>query len=477
MNILFVSAEAEPFAKTGGLGDVIGSLPKELLNYGVDARVIMPLYQSIKGRFKNSLILINEFFVQLSWRKQYCALYVIDHEGIRFYFIDNDQYFGRERYYGYYDDGERFAFFSKAVLEAMNQMDFQPDVLHCNEWQTALVPVYLKTDYKAMKNYKAIRTVLTIHNIEYQGIFDLNIAGDLFGITDEDRHLIEDQGHINILKGGIVCCDKLTTVSPTYAAELKHHFYARGLEHIIRENESKFYGIINGIDRVLWNPETDPIIAQNYNSRSPNRKKANKLALQEQLGLRLDPDIPIIAMIGRLVAHKGLDMVKSKFDQIMSEDIQFVMLGTGEPEYEQFFIQKAEQYHGRASATIHFSKDLSNKIYASAQFFLMPSMIEPCGIAQMLALRYGTIPIVRETGGLKDSIKAFDPITGEGNGVTFHDYADVEMLAAIKRALTYFRDSNLWKKMVRNAFRSDFSWKMPGLAYIDLYKSLENKEQ
>ncbi len=472
MKILYASTEAEPYAKSGGLGDVAGSLPKALNGLGADARVIMPLYKSIKRRFAGSLEFVRQLTVDLSWRKQYCGLFSVEEHGVVFYFIDNEQYFGRDAYYGYYDDGERFAFFSKAVVEVVKVLDFKPDIMHCNEWQTGLIPVYLKSVYSQDPFFAEMKTVFTIHNVEYQGRFDLSIGQDVFGLSEEQIALVEFKNMINLMKGAIVCCDRLTTVSPTYAKELEDPFFAHDLDGVVREFDYKFSGIINGIDTEKFNPETDKLLPVNYGNANIDKKTANKTALQQQLNLETDPTIPMIGMVGRLVAHKGLDLVKYCFSEIMSEKVQFVILGTGDEEYKHFFTHKACEYSGRVAASIHFSPELANKIYAASDFFLMPSRSEPCGLSQMIALRYGTIPIVRETGGLRDSVTAYDPVKKTGNGVTFVDYQSSEMLDAIRRGLYYYQKKELWKPLVDNAFKSDFSWGRSAEAYMSLYKEL-----
>lgn len=477
MNILFVSTEAAPFAKSGGLGDVIGSLPKEMKKQGIDVRVMLPLYQSIKEKYMQDLKFLKDFSVMLSWRTQHCGLFEMDYEGITFYFIDNEQYFKREGYYGYYDDGERFAYFSKAALDSLREMDFKPDILHCSEWQTAMVPVFLKTLYRGNSDYEKLRTVFTIHNIEYQGKFDKSILSDLLGISKKDKSLLEYHGTLNFMKGAIVTCDRLTTVSPSYGEEISYSFYGKGLEGIIRENRYKLSGILNGIDTSLYNPSKDKNLAVKYSKNSMEKKQMNKIALQQELGLSPKPETPIIAMIGRLAEHKGIDLVIHVFDEIMKENIQFVLLGIGKKDYEHFFKSKAQAYGNRMSVCTNFSEELANRIYAGADLFLMPSLSEPCGLAQMISLRYGTIPIVRETGGLRDTVKPYDPETGHGNGITFHSVNAHDMLGAIQRAIAFYWDKELWKKLMTNAFRTDFSWKASSKEYIRIYKDLVKQVQ
>ncbi|HML38112.1 MAG TPA: glycogen/starch synthase, partial [Bacillota bacterium] len=373
---------------------------------------------------------------------------------------------------GYYDDGERFAYYSKASLEVLRFLDFVPDILHCSEWQTALVPVYLKTLFKGRADYTRLRTVFTIHNIEYQGNFDRSILNDLLGISESESGILEYDGTVNYMKGAVVACDRLTTVSPGYAEEITHPFYGKGLENIIRENRYKLSGILNGIDTELYNPFRDRCLAAKYSKNNPGKKQVNKAALQEGLGLSNDPETPVIAMIGRLADHKGIDLVISVFDEIMTERIQFVLLGTGDKKYENFFRRKAGEYQGRMSVTTAFSAELANRIYAGADLFLMPSISEPCGLAQMISLRYGTIPIVRETGGLKDSIIPYDPSAGTGNGVTFASINAQDMLGAVKRAIKLYWDKEQWKILMENGMNSDFSWKASSKKYLRLYKEM-----
>ncbi|WP_130863770.1 glycogen synthase GlgA [Bacilliculturomica massiliensis] len=472
MNVLFISTEAAPFAKSGGLGDVIGALPAELMRQGAEVRVMLPLYKSIHDKYMSQMTYVTNYEVALSWRRQYCGLFQMEYGGVTFYFIDNEYYFKRDGYYGYYDDGERFAWFSKACLETLKHISFDPDILHCSEWQTAMTPVYLKTLYRSAPGYDRLRTVFTIHNIEYQGVFGPETLSDLFGLDKRDAGLVTWRKDVNVMKGAVVACDKLTTVSPTYAEEIRYPFYGRGLEDIIRENDYKLSGIRNGIDTVLFNPAKDKLIPVNYTFKTIAKKKQNKQALQERLGLAVCEETPIIAMVGRLAEHKGIDLVIRTFDDLMRNQVQFVLLGTGEKRYEDFFNMKAYDYGDRAAAVTAFSTDLANLIYAGSDLFLMPSISEPCGLSQMIAMRYGTIPVVRETGGLKDSVDPYNPKTGKGNGVTFASVNAHDMLNAVERALELYGDKTHWKKLVGNAMKSDFSWKESAERYAELYDSL-----
>lgn len=477
MKVLMVSTEAEPFAKSGGLGDVIGSLPMELRKQGIDVRVILPLYQKIKENPSEGMVFQGAMDIQLSWRSQYCGIFTLEHQGIPFYFLDNEQYFRRDAYYGYEDDGERFAFFAKAVCDVLPSLDFQPDILHCNEWQTALVPVFLRTQKQYQEPfYAAMKTVFTIHNIEYQGKFDGSRLGELLGIDEAYRGILDHDGGLNYMKGAIVTCDRLTTVSETYSQELLYPFYGKGLEGIIGQEQGKLSGILNGIDLQVYNPAKDKSLAQTYSARTIRKKQENKRWLQQQLGLREEADVPLLAMVGRLVAHKGFDLMTAVFDELMQESVQFILLGTGDGIYEDYFREKASVYGDRISVNIQFSALLANQIYAGADLFLMPSLSEPCGLAQMISLRYGTIPVVRETGGLADSVQPYDLAAQKGNGITFSSVNAQDMLGAIKRGLALYQDQEQWSRILQNAMKTDFSWKKSAKQYIKLYKELDKEK-
>ena len=472
--ILFVCSEAFPFAGTGGLGEVMGSLPRAL-NDGdkYEARVILPLYGSFPQERRKDLEFVCWTFVQLSWRNQYCGLFRLKEGNTVFYFIDNEYYFKRNGLYGHHDDGERFAFFSKAVLDILPRLDYMPDVLHCNDWQTALVPIYYKLFYMyGAEGYGGIKTVFTIHNIEYQGWFAKCLIGDVFGIPEHEFGSIEHFGEINLMRGAIDYSDCVTTVSPTYAEEILGGEYGRTLDGILVRNTHKLRGILNGVDTVSYNPETNPALFAHYTADDKTGKAIDKAELQKMLGLPVSPDTPIIAMITRLAAHKGLDIVKAAMNDILSRDVQFVVLGTGDHDYENYFRHMQELYGNKLCAVIAFNKDLSHKIYAGADIFLMPSKSEPCGLSQMMACRYGTIPIVRETGGLKDSIT--DAYNGDfGNGYKFARYAADDMLNAIDRAVglyKYYPDK--WQSLVDRAMRTDFSWNVSAKEYERLYDEL-----
>jgi len=473
MNVLFIGTEAVPFAKSGGLGDVLGALPKALRKEGVNTAVMIPLYKSIKEKYFDEMEKVAEFESLLAWRHKYVGVYKMIYDEVDFYFIDNEEYFKRAGYYGYYDDGERFAYFCKAVIGAISVIDFEPDILHVSEWQAALVPVYLKTCYSDVLEYKKLKTVFTIHNIEYQGKFSPDILSDVFGIDERFRNIMEYDGCINLLKAAIVSCDILTTVSPSYAEEIQYEFYAKGLQHIIKENSYKLHGILNGIDQTLYNPKKDKEIFARYDLKTFEKKKKNKNGMQNTLGLEERDDVTVIAMITRLVYHKGIELVMSMFDEIMEENVQFVLLASGDKQYEEFFLGKEEKYKGRVVCLRGFSEESAKSIYAGADVFLMPSVSEPCGLAQMIASKYGTVAIVRETGGLKDSISDYNPETGEGNGITFKQINAHEMLWAVKRAIETVKDEEHGFKLITNAFKSDFSWKKGAKVYKKIYKGLE----
>ena len=473
MKILYVGAEAIPFASTGGLGEVMSSLPAAVAasDDAFDVRAVMPLYSSIGEEYRQKMVKVDEFTVNLSWRAQYCGVWKLVKDNVIWYFIDNEYYFKRDALYGYYDDGERYAYFCMAVLEMMPHIGFFPDVLHANDWQAALSVVYLRLKYR----YDAIRTVYTIHNIEYQGVYGGETLGDLFGLTDDQYGVVEFCGNINLAKGAIVCCDKLTTVSQRYSEEIKTPYFAHGFDRIISDYGYKTTGIVNGISYEYYDPKNkDDLLGSGFSSvyKTFSGKASNKAALQKHLALPEKPDTPIISMITRLASHKGVDLVKRVLEEFVQGDVQFIILGTGEKEYEDYFRYLEDKYHDKVRSCIQFDKQLSKWIYAGADIFLMPSKSEPCGLSQMIASRYGTVPIVRETGGLYDTIKPFNPETGEGNGITFVTYNAHDMLDAMNRAVALYDDKPVWKKLIKNAMNADFTWDASAAKYIELYKEL-----
>lgn len=471
MKVLFAASEAYPFAMSGGLADVAGSLPKALRRRLVGCRVVMPLYSTISQELKNNMNFITHITVPVAWRRQYCGIFEAKVDGVIYYLLDNQYYFKRDGLYGFYDDAERFAFFSRAVLEILPHIDFKPDIIHCNDWQTAMTPVYLDRYYAHDPFYADIKTVFTIHNIQYQGRYGGEILGDVLGISGDDCRYVEYDGCVNLLKGGIECADRVTTVSPTYSKEILSPEYAHGLDRILREREFKLCGIINGIDTDVYNPETDQNVFENYNTDTIEKKAVNKKKLQERMGLPVREDAPLIGIVSRLVGHKGLDIVKAVFEEILKDDVQFCILGSGEWEFETFFHSMAEKYPDKVALKLGFVPELARKIYAGADLFLMPSKSEPCGLSQLIALRYGTVPIVRETGGLNDTIK--DSADGLGNGFTFKNYDAGELLESVRRAVACYRDKEGFAILSRRAMECDNSWGKSANDYIKLYKSIK----
>lgn len=468
LNVLFVASEAYPFAKSGGLGDVIGALPKAFTKE-VDARVIMPLYSTISEKLRKTLKPLDHFYVQMNDQFDYCGIMTCKYEGVTFYFIDNEVFFNRPALYGYFDDGERFTFFSRAVLDAIPYLDFNPDILHCNDWQTAAIPYLLTHQYRTV--LPKIKSVFTVHNMKYQGIYGFNdINGYLhLGFLPSD---LEYYGQINLMKGALYTADLVTTVSPTYAEELKDPYYGEGLDGVIREISGREVGIINGINEVTYDPKTDSALF--FPFANPDKKKGeNKKALQAYLDLPVRGDVPMISMITRLVEQKGIDLVANVIHEILQMDLQLVILGTGDSAYEDLLRSVAYNYPDKMITIIDFDESFSRRIYAASDFFLMPSKFEPCGLSQMIAMRYGAIPIVRETGGLKDTITCFNPETRKGNGFGFATYNAHDMLFTIQRALALYTETpTLFKTLVRNAFNTHFDWKLSADTYLTHYKKL-----
>lgn len=470
-SVMFVTSEANPFIGTGGLADVMGSLPIALAeNNDYDVSVILPLYGNMEQGYRAHLTFKGNFNVVVGWRNQYCGLFSYKHKNVTFYFIDNEYYFKRNGLYGFYDDGERFAFFSRAVLESMAFLDFYPNVMHCNDWQTALSVIYLKTLYNGGYGFDRMRAIFTIHNIEYQGQYGKEVLGDLFGLPDSVEPALDYNGCLNLVKGAIQLADYVTTVSPTYAEEIKYEYFAHGLQYAINDNSQKICGILNGVDTKLYDSSTNKSLFSNYSSDDLSGKAVCKRELQTLLNLPIRDDVPIVAIISRLVSHKGLDLVKHVLEDILADDVQVVILGKGETYYESYFSYIAEKYNAKCRAIISYNRDLSLKIYSGADIFLMPSKQEPCGLSQMIACRFGTVPIVRSTGGLKDSIVAFNTDErNEGNGFVFENYNADEMAYVIKDALFTFGDKTTWEGLVKRAMNSDFSWKKSAKQYKALY--------
>lgn len=472
LKILLVSSEVAPYAKSGGLGDVAGSLPKALKNLGVDVRVVVPKYKSIKNEYFSDVTYLGSFLTSLSWRTQEAKILLKETE-FPIYFIENDFYFGRDGLYGYGDDNERFAFFCKSAIDMLALIDFYPDVVHCNDWQTGPISLFLKEIYRKLVYYSKIKTLFTIHNLQYQGNFGSETMG-ILGVSNNCSPNIEFYGNISYMKAGLMYADKISTVSKKYADEIQTDEYGYGMNGVLSDKKEKLCGIINGIDYIINDPATDTRIAKNFDVNSIYLKKENKRALQEQLGLE-QRDVPIISIISRLADQKGLDLVAQIFEQLMREDIQFIVLGTGESRYEYMFKNFASRYPGRISANILFDDTLAQRIYASSDMFLMPSLFEPCGLGQMFSLRYGTIPIVRKTGGLADTITHYDVETKQGNGFVFEDYNGGGLLWAIQEALSvYHRGEEEWNQVVKNALNCNYSWDNSAREYVKLYEDLKN---
>lgn len=474
MKILYVASEAAPFIKTGGLADVAGSLPKALKEKKQDIRVVMPLYSSISDELKSTMKKETDFTIDLGWRNQYVGVFSTTYNGVTHYFVDNEYYFKRDRIYGEYDDGERFIFFSKAVAIFLKKINFKADIVHSNDWHSGLVPLYIRDFAKGDLFYQDIKSVFTIHNLKYQGIFDSFILGDIGGLSSE--YIVEDgikyYDKINFMKAGIVYSDALTTVSKTYAEEIKYAYFGEGLEGIIRENQHKLTGIVNGIDYDLYDPTRDNYIPANYDFQTIENKSENKRELQSLYDLS-KKDVPVLAMVSRLVAMKGPDLVVHILDELLQEDIQFIVLGTGDKKYEDVFNYFQWKYPDKLRSRIYFNEKESHLIYAGADIFVMPSMAEPCGISQLISLRYGTLPVVRETGGLKDTVFPYNKYTGEGNGFSFKNFNAHELLNTIKTALQLYKDKEAWYKLIEQAMKSKNDWEKSSQEYMKIYKRLK----
>ena len=473
-SVLFVASEANPYLGSGGLADVIGSFPKTLAANGkYDVRVVMPLYGDISDKYRSQMRFLMNFNVPLAWRNQYCGVFSLKADGVTFYFIDNEYYFKRSGLYGFYDDGERFAYFSKAALEMMVHLDYYPEILHCHDWQTALSVVYLKTLYANRYGYDHIKALFTIHNIEYQGKYGYDCLGDLFGLPESVKPALDYDGCLNLMKGAIQFSDRFSTVSRMYANEIKNPFFAHGLQYAICENEFKLTGILNGIDETVYNPETDEKLFRNYSADDTSGKAVCKKELQKMLGLPEKDDAPLISIISRLVPAKGLDLVKCVIEELLAENVQVVILGKGEGDYEDYFRILADRYSGKCRAIIAYNKDLASKIYSASDIFLMPSKQEPCGLSQMIACRYGAVPVVRATGGLFDSISPYNnDMRNGGNGFVFGNYNAHEMLYVIKDAVYTFGNKDEWRGIMKRAMTTDFSWKKSSGEYEKLYDNM-----
>ena len=475
-NILFIASEAVPFIKTGGLADVAGSLPKYFDKEKYDVRVMIPNYKCIPQKYKEKMRFITNFYMDLAWRSQYVGIMEMEYEGIHFYFIDNEFYFDGYKPYGYiHQDIEKFAFFSKAALSSLPLIGFRPDIIHCHDWQTGIVPVYMKERF-SQDFFWGMKSIMTIHNLKFQGIYDTKTIKDATGLPASffTPDKLEAYGDANLLKGGIVYADYVTTVSQSYAEEIKMPFYGEKLDGLIRARSNCLAGIVNGIDYEEFNPETDTRITNNYNQKTFRKEKVkNKIALQKELGLEVNPKKFMIGVVSRLTDQKGFDLIAYVMDELCSEDVQLVVLGTGEGRYENMFRHFDWKYNNRVSANIYYSEDMSHKIYASCDAFLMPSLFEPCGLSQLMSLRYGTIPIVRETGGLRDTVEPYNEFECTGTGFSFCNYNAHEMLRTVQYAKdVYYNKKREWNKIVDRAMLTDFSWKSSAIKYQELYDKL-----
>ena len=476
MKVLFTVSECVPFIKSGGLADVAGSLPKELKRLGTDVRVIMPKYGSISEEFKQEMKRVAEFTVQVGWRNQYCGIEELSYNGITFYFVDNEQYFKRDHLYGYFDDGERFAFFNHAVLQGLAQIQFYPDVIHCHDWHTGMIPFLLKKKYQMIKEYAEIKSVFTIHNLQFQGIMPKEALNDLLNLDDRYFNMeeLEFYGNINFMKGALVAADKITTVSPTYLKEIQTDYFGEKLNGVLVKRNEDLSGILNGIDEDIYNPETDLNLVKNYCTATIHDKEENKRSIQQKFGLP-QSDVPLIAMITRLTKQKGLELVQAVFHEIVSENIQMIVLGTGDPEFEQFFREMEGMYGEKFKAYIGFNEDLAHQLYAGADLFLMPSKFEPCGLGQLIALKYGTVPIVRETGGLNDTVQPYNEFSGEGNGFSFTKFNAHDMLYTIRRAIYFYQEQEIWDQLIISAMEMKYSWAQSAFKYNQLYSGLVSR--
>lgn len=473
MNVLFAASECVPFIKTGGLGDVIGALPQSLHEKGAQVSVILPKYGDLPLHFQEQMQWIKSIEVPVGWRRQFCGIEKFHYQGITVYFLDNEYYFKRHGSYGFTDDGERFAFFSRAVLEALPFLEERPDIIHCHDWQTGLIPVLLEAHYENNPYYQGMKTVFTIHNLRYQGVYTKSVLSDLLDLSEHYFHIdaLEFYGDVSYLKGGLAFADCVTTVSSTYAYEIQTSYYGERLDGFLRKRSANLQGIVNGIDNDSYDPKSDEYLFHPFGDYEG--KSVNKKHLQEILGLPINAEIPIISMVTRLVDQKGIDLILHVFHEIMGLNVQFVLLGTGEQQYEEAFSFFEKVYPDKVSANLYFDEALARKIYAGSDIFLMPSQFEPCGIGQLLALRYGTLPLVRETGGLKDTVVPYNEYTEVGNGFSFANYNAHELLYTMERAVALFRfHPNKWRNLVGHAMDLDFSWSSSSQQYLKMYKEL-----
>lgn len=475
MKILFVASEASPFIKSGGLGDVVGALPKNLVNLGFDVRVVIPKYRDISDKYKSQMKYIKNFNVEVGWRNQYCGVFELNLDGAIYYFIDNEYYFLRGGMYGYGDDGERFCFYDKAVLSMIKEIGFRPDIIHCHDWQTGMIPVLLREQYMWDEYYRNIKTVFTIHNLAFQGVYGRGVLTELLNLGEHlfDNGALEHYGNVNFMKGAISYADNVTTVSETYANEIQTPEFGETLDGLLRYKKFNLKGILNGIDYDEYNPKEDRLIYANYDIENIVGKEENKINLQKELGLKASKDIPLMGLVSRLTNQKGVDLVINLINSIMDRDeVQLVILGTGDANYENHLKHLEYVYKGKLCVNTMFSNSLAHKIYAACDIFLMPSLFEPCGLGQLIALRYGSLPIVRETGGLKDTITPYNKFTGEGNGFSFKDYNSNDFIYVVNEALELYKDKEKWNNIVVNAMSSKNSWEGSASEYIKLYEAM-----
>lgn len=478
MKVLFVVSECVPFIKSGGLADVAGSLPKELKRLGADIRIIMPKYGAISEQYKQEMKKTAQFTVDVGWRKQYCGIEEWVYHDITYYFVDNEQYFNREKLYGYIDDGERFAFFNQAVLESIRHLSFSPEIIHCHDWHTGMIPFLLTRRYQSHSEYASIKTVFTIHNLQFQGIMAKETMKDLFDLDDRYFNIdeLEFYGNINFMKAALVSADKITTVSPTYMNEVQNDYFGEKLNGLLLKRKEDLIGILNGIDEDIYNPETSSVLVQSYSRETIELKELNKRHIQRRFGLPVI-DVPLITMVTRLTKQKGLELVRRVFHEMMAENLQMIVLGTGDPEFENLFREMETQYGNQFKAYIGFSEEIAQQLYAGADLFLMPSKFEPCGLGQLIALKYGTLPIVRETGGLNDTVFSYNENTCEGNGFSFSHFNAHDMLHTIKRALNYYHKKAIWNQLTENAMSMNYSWSQSALQYYQLYRELVSRSE
>ncbi|GAA2963346.1 glycogen synthase GlgA [Lactobacillus kefiranofaciens subsp. kefirgranum] len=474
MRILFAGAECAPFVKTGGLGDVLGALPNELAERGDDVGVVLPLYQDIPDKYRQKMQYQGNFIVPVGWRNQYCGIFTYKHHGVTYFFIDNEYYFKRPGIYGYYDDGERFAYFQQAVIMMMERFNFIPSILHCNDYHTAFIPFLLHEKWGFVDAYRGIKTVLTIHNLEFQGKYNAKTLPGFFNMGYDwfDSGIVRQSGDVNWMKTGILYADRVTTVSPSYAREIQTPEFGQGLDGILRMCSHKVTGILNGIDFKRYNPETDPDIKADYNVRKLRKKVQNKIALQKELGLKRAAHIPLIGMVTRLTAQKGCQLLVDELDNILKFNVQVAILGNGDPFYEHALSEIAKRHPGKMSLTLAFDTKLAQRIYAGADSFLMPSAFEPCGLSQLIALHYGTLPVVHQIGGLADTVWVYDKTKNEGTGFGFKEFSGYQMVQAIKNMLAAYGEKDIWFKMQRTAMKSDFSWHKSASDYQWMYGEL-----